>query len=123
MLKLAFPSVCGMLLRNTVDILNYIVIGRLGDPNYISGIGLAYIISTIASTAVVIGLTGGVETLSSQAFGNKKNYLAGWYYRRAQVILTIIFIPQAIFLYFSSSMLILVGMPKISSEYAELFSK
>lgn len=77
MLKLAFPSVIGMLLRNTMDIINYVVIGRLGDPNYISGIGLTYVLSTIVSTSLGIGLTGGVETLSSQAFGNNKNYLAG----------------------------------------------
>ena len=45
----------------------------------------------------------------SQAFGNKNNYLAGWYYNRGQVILTILFIPQAIILFFATDILIWIG--------------
>ena len=67
-----------------------------------SGVGLGITFSFITWFSLAIGLAGGIETLSSQAFGNHSYYLAGCYYNRAQVIVTAMFIPQCIILYFSS---------------------
>ncbi|CAI2365320.1 unnamed protein product [Moneuplotes crassus] len=123
MVKYAIPSSGGMLLRRVIDIINYIVIGSLGDPTLISGAGLGITTITITTISLGMGLAGGVETLSSQAFGNGKNYLAGCYYRRAQVVLVMLFIPQAILLYFITPVLIAVGQPVRSAEIAGIFVK
>lgn len=64
-----------------------------------------------------------METLSSQAFGKMENYLANCYYTRAQVILTAIFIPQAILLFFSTPILMAVGMPEVSAIHAGTYIK
>ena len=106
------------MVRRTVELFNYIVIGRMDDPDYISGVGLGIITSSIVWFSIGIGLAGGIETLSSQAFGNKSYYLAGWYYNRAQVILTVLFIIQGVILYFMADILIFIGEPVKASEYA-----
>ena len=98
--------------------MNYLVIGRLGDTTFISGIGLGITTIGVVSISLGLGLSGGVETLSSQAFGKGNNYLAGCYYSRAQVILTVIYIPQAILLYFATPILIALGLPEASSNHA-----
>ena len=75
--KFAFPSIMGLLIRKLIEIMNYLVVGRLDDPAYISGVGLGIITNNVVSFSIGVGLAGGIETLSSQAFGNKNNYLAG----------------------------------------------
>ncbi|CAI2367369.1 unnamed protein product [Moneuplotes crassus] len=120
--KYGFPSVCGMILRRLVDVINYLIIGQLGNPDFTAGAGLGILTMNITTFSIGVGLSGGVETLSSQAFGRKKNYLAGCYYNRAQVILTAIFIPQAIALYYSEDILIFLKQPPASSHYAGIYS-
>ncbi|CAI2365570.1 unnamed protein product [Moneuplotes crassus] len=123
MCKYALPSSGGMILRRVIDIMNFVVIGRLGDPTLVSGAGLGITTICVTTTSLGVGLAGGVETLSSQAFGSGNNYLAGRYYTRAQVVLTILFVPQAILLYFITPILISVGQPVRSAEIAGLFIK
>lgn len=112
-----------MLLRRLVDILNYIVIGRLGDPTLVSGAGLGITTIQITTISLGVGLAGGIETLSSQAFGNGKNRLAGIYYTRSQVVTTLLFIPQAILLFYSAPILKAIGQPETSAEQAGTFIK
>jgi multidrug resistance protein, MATE family len=98
--------------------MNFVVVGHLGDSSMISGAGLGIITGNVACFSIAIGLAGGIDTLSSQAFGNKKNYLGNVFYQRAQIILTVLFIPQAIILYNAESILLFIGQPESSSMYA-----
>jgi multidrug resistance protein, MATE family len=120
-MRLATPSVAALILRKTVDIVNYAVVGHLEDSGLISGAGLAIITWNILWYSITMGLSGGIDTLSSQAFGNGKNYLAGRYYTRAQVILTFLFIPQALLLYNIQPILEWVGQPKVSAKFAQQY--
>lgn len=98
--------------------MNYVVVGHLGDPACISGVGLGTITCNVVCFSIGVGLAGGIETLCSQAFGNKKNYLAGCYYNRAQVIIIALFIPQSVLLYNATSILKWIGQADIAAEYA-----
>ena len=69
--KLSIPSMLGSYLRRGVELVNYYFIGRLTDPDYIAGAGLGYSTASILCICVSIGMAGGIETLSSQAFGSK----------------------------------------------------
>ncbi|CAI2365265.1 unnamed protein product [Moneuplotes crassus] len=115
---LAIPSIAGMLLRRSLDIVNYAVIGQMGDATYASGLGLGMMTINMVAICLGNGLSGGIETLCSQAFGRNDNYQAGQYYKRAQVILTALFIPQAILLYFATPLLMASGQPERSSQIA-----
>ena len=46
--KYAFPSIMGLLVTRMVEIMNYLVVGRLDDPAYISGVGLGIITCNVA---------------------------------------------------------------------------
>ena len=120
-IKTSAPSWSALLLRRIVELSNYIVVGRLGNSDYIAGVGLAIVTWGLSWFSIGIGLSGALDTLWSQAFGNNNNYLAGCYYNRGQVILTLIFIPQAVILFFSSDILIWIGQDEnvsnISGSY------
>lgn len=118
MFKLAVFSIFGLMMRRGLEVVNLLFIGSLGDSTFISGYGIAFTTIGITTISLGVGMAGGVETLSSQAFGHKKNYLANCYYTRAQVILTVLFIPQAIIMYFITPILIALGQPEKSSEHA-----
>ncbi|CAI2363663.1 unnamed protein product [Moneuplotes crassus] len=123
MIKYAIPSTGGLLLNRVVEFTNLVVVGRIGDSTLISGAGLGITTIGIIAFSLGVGLAGGVETLCSQAFGNKKNYLAGCYYTRAQIVLTLVFLFQAVFLLFSTPLLVMLGQPPASAEYAGLYIK
>ena len=88
LLYLSVPSVIGLFSRRIVEIFNYMFAGRLQDSNMIAGVGLGILTSNIVAISFGLGLSGALDTLWTQAFGNKNNYLAGCYYNRAQVIFT-----------------------------------
>ena len=121
--NLSIPAWLAYLLRRLVEVSGYIFIGRLDDPNALSGAGLALISGNLLWVGFAIGLAGGIETLSSQAFGSKNNYLAGWYYHRAIVIVTWLFLFQSILLWNIESFLIFIGQPKQSAHIAGKFIK
>ena len=97
------------------------VLGRLGDAAILSGAGLAIITMNVTKIGLGIGLSGGIETLSSQAFGSKNNYLAGCYFTRGQVLVTIACIPFFFFLWNGEGILKFIGQPEDASEYAGVF--
>ncbi|CAI2366796.1 unnamed protein product [Moneuplotes crassus] len=119
--KASIPSILTCMVYRTVSVLNFIVIGRLGDPAYVSGAGLGIITYTIACTAISRGLGGGIDTLCSQAFGNKNPYLAGCYYHRAVIITSLLMIPQGIVLWNCEAILVYFGLPELSAKYAAIY--
>lgn len=64
-----------------------------------------------------------MDTLASQAFGNRNNYLAGLYFHRAIIISTLIFLPQLVTLYFAEDILQFFGQSAVSAKYASVFIK
>jgi len=45
--KKSLPLILSMIMKKSIDIINYIFIGRLTNSDYISGVGLGMVISTI----------------------------------------------------------------------------
>ena len=76
-IKFSIPAFLGVLIRRVTDTINYMAIGRLGDNNQINGGWFAITSVNFVSVAMTVGLAGGIETLSSHAFGSGRNYLAG----------------------------------------------
>lgn len=73
----SIPAMLALLIRRSVEMANYVVVGRMPDPGYTSGVGMGILTSNIFCVSIGIGFAGGLDTLCSQAFGNNKNYLAG----------------------------------------------
>lgn len=63
LIKCGFPASIGLLIRNLTDIIAWMFIGRLNDPNYIAGIGLGMTVVYVFFRSVAVGLGGGIDTL------------------------------------------------------------
>ena len=70
--KLAVPSVIGMLLYLFVQLSNTYFIGNLNEPVLLAGVGMGNMLLNVLCFAVVQGLNGALETFVSQSFGGKK---------------------------------------------------
>lgn len=66
-------------------------------------------------------MTGAIDTLVSQAYGNKKYYLCGVYLNRARVVMTFLFIPQLILLYYIGDIFVVMGQPVNASMVCQTF--
>lgn len=55
--------------------INQIFIGHLNDPNLVAGLGLAQFTINVICFAPSLGFNGSIETLVSQAYGDKEYYL------------------------------------------------
>jgi len=115
------PAVMGVLLKRAVLVSNYMYAGRLDDSLFMGGMGLGELTANLMCVSVGIGLGGGIDTLSSTAFGNKSYYLAGSYYNSAMVLLTVIFAGQAVILWNATDILMFLGQPESTSILAGEF--
>jgi len=95
--------------------------GRLEDSVFMGGMGLGEITANLMCISVGIGLGGGIDTLSSTAFGNKNYYLAGLYYNTAIMLLTMVFAGQAVVLWNATDILMFLGQPQSTSILAGAF--
>ena len=84
-------------------------IGRLNNPTLIAGIGLGTLLVNVAGISITTGVWGGLDTLVSQAFGNKNYYEWGAYLNRCRIVLIAVFIPQALIFWNSESILVVMG--------------
>ena len=74
------------------------LIGRVNNITLIAGIGLGTLLVNVAGISITTGVWGGLDTLVSQAFGNKNFYEWGAYLNRCRIVLIAVFIPQALIL-------------------------
>jgi Na+-driven multidrug efflux pump len=67
----------------------------------------------------MIGANGAQETLSSQAFGMGDLKLCGQYLNRGRAVITVIFIPSALFLaFFAETILLKIGQDPSTASNA-----
>ena len=123
LIKISIPSMFGAFLRRALETVNFWFIGRLSNPDYIAGVGLGFVTANFLCLSIAIGMAGGIETLASHAFGSKNNYLAGKYFQRAQVVITVIFLFQLIVFINIESILVFIGQSEETSKYAAMFIK
>ena len=113
--KLAVPSVIGMLLYLMVQLSNTFFIGNLNEPVLLAGVGMGNMLINVLCFAVVQGLNGALETFVSQSFGSKKLEQCGVYLNRAKFVATTIMIPIIVIYIFSDKILIALQQDKAIS--------
>jgi Na+-driven multidrug efflux pump len=69
--KQAVPSCLCMVLGMLQENINLIAMGHLNRPALIAGVGIGNMFMNMTGLSIVIGLNGALETLVSQAYGNK----------------------------------------------------
>ena len=87
--KLAWPSVLSSFGTVSLTLVSLMFTGHIGGGVYLDGTALALSFANITGTSVVIGLSSGMDTLCSQAYGGKNYRLVGVYFQRA-ILLTLL---------------------------------
>ena len=63
LVRYSLPSIVTSMIHRSTFILNFLVLGRLGDSAFISGVGLGIMTYTIACVSISKGLGGAIDTL------------------------------------------------------------
>ncbi|CAG9324217.1 unnamed protein product [Blepharisma stoltei] len=115
--KLAVPSILSFILQFLVEIINMFFIGNI-DIERLDGIDLDSMWGNFIGVAVGWGLAGGLETLCSQANGNKQYEMVGIWLQRGVVVLTVAFIPITNAILYITEVLMLMGVEEKIAEYS-----
>ena len=104
-----------------VEITNILFVGHLNDPVALASVGLGNMVINITSYSIGMGLNGAIDTLVTQAYGDKEFYLWGCYLNRGRIVQLLAFIPQVFILLNTKSILMFLGQEEITSAAAESY--
>lgn len=71
----SIPSILGLVFEEIVHLVNLMFVGHLDSPVALAGVGLGNMLITMICFCIAIGLNGAIDTLVSQAFGEREYYL------------------------------------------------
>ena len=109
-MKLVIPSLLTNLLWYVSTVINTIFSGHMEDKTMQAAVGLNNVCLSIFISSILLGLNTTQETLTSQAYGSGNNRLCGDYFIRGGTILTVFFIPMALFAsFFVEPILVAIG--------------
>lgn len=115
------PSVLSMAIAELILHINVMFVGRLNAEEKLAGIGLANSIVCSVPLALTYGLSGVLETLVSQAYGQKQYKLCGVYLNRQLSLISLFYIPIGALMYNSEPILVSVfGQDPEASYYCQL---
>ena len=120
-LRIAGSMTTTCLFESLIPVSNMIFAGMLNDSILLAGVGLATTAINIFLFVPIWGMNGTVETLVSQAFGANNIHLCGVYVNRGRLINLVMFVPLAILLCFSESILVQFGQDAQVSVYASKY--
>lgn len=86
-----------------------------------AGLGLALSLKVMLPYAITIGVSGVLETLVSQAYGNKMHSLCGLNLNRHLLMVTAMFIPISVILWNTESILISLGQQPEPARYCQMY--
>ena len=106
----SFPITVSLILTFIIQPINISFIGRLQNAEVIAAVGIANLFSSVIWITTFNGFNGALETLGSQAFGQQRLEICGRILNRGFILLTLIFIPCAVLLWFVQDFLLLFDL-------------
>ncbi|KAI6651532.1 hypothetical protein LOD99_5140 [Oopsacas minuta] len=91
--KLAWPSVLSSFSTTMLSVICLIFTGHIGRGVYLDGTALALSFANVTGTSIVVGLSSGMDTLCSQAYGGKNYRIVGVYFQRASILCLLVCFP------------------------------
>ncbi|CAI2361778.1 unnamed protein product [Moneuplotes crassus] len=129
--KRAVPAFFGTVFKHMIDITNIFFSGKISsfsknmqifsESDIIAGVGLGLLSYNALIFSVSWGMSSTIDTLASQAFGNKKYHLCGYYLNRYRVVSSVVFIFQLLLLYYIGDLLEMIGQPEEASRICQTF--
>ena len=122
LLSSSLPATCGLLFIFITETINIMIIGKLNLPVLIAAIGLGTLYVNATGYIPGIGLLGGIDTLCSQAFGQKNYVMIGNYASIGRASVTLFFIFVSVPMNFLSYyILMFIGIEEEISIFASHF--
>ena len=114
--KLAWPSVISAFGNQMIPFTSIMFTGHIGKGVYLDGAALALSFGNVTGTSIVIGLSSGMDTLCSQAYGGKNYRLVGVYFQRATLLCLLVCFPiWALWLNAESLLILLHQDPEVAA--------
>lgn len=107
-LKQAVPGMFCMVVLQLQQIINLIFVGHMNDAKLLAGVGMGNLLVSVFGISLFIGLNGALETLVSQAYGNRNLKLCGIYLNRGRFMLLLLNIPIVYILCNAEAILLLL---------------
>jgi multidrug resistance protein, MATE family len=85
-MRLVYPVWLTLICRKSIDIVPIMFVGKLGTE-YLSASGLATVTANVTGYSVLIGLSGGMNTILNQSYGAKDQQLFNLTVQRGTLIL------------------------------------
>lgn len=117
LLKLFAPVAISQLMEILIEFINLTYAGRLGQTKYLAGMGFSITAINVLCQSILNGLSYGINTLGSQAYGAGNYKLYASYCHRAFYIILIAWILLLPFFLFIGTFLIFIG---VNPEVADL---
>ena len=76
-IRASIPSILGLVFQMLVEVVNLVFVGHLNDPVALGGVGLGNLLINVICFTIGMGLNGALDTLVSQAHGDRQSYLCG----------------------------------------------
>eukprot|EP00466_Bigelowiella_natans_P016388 jgi/Bigna1/83848/fgenesh1_pg.116_\ len=119
--KIGLPNVMQQLSGYGVTISSLVLVGRLAGPQQLGGIAVGSTFGSMVGSTILLGLSEGIDTLSSQAYGRKCYHLMLEILLRGIILLFIVASIDAAIFYNSEKIFLYLGqtvdMAKIASNY------
>ena len=84
----------------------------------LAGVGMGNMTQALCALSFILGFNSALDTLISQAAGAGNIELCGLYLNKGRAVMTFLFVPIAIVLMHTESILIHLGQNKQVAEYA-----
>jgi len=120
-LKQAIPGMFCMVVLQLQQIINLIFVGHMNDATLLAGVGMGNLIVSVFGISLFIGLNGALETLVSQAYGNRNLKLCGIYLNRGRFMLLLLNIPIVYVLCNAEAILLLLKQDKKVAQNAQRY--
>jgi len=104
-------------------VINAVYMGHVASKNQLAGIGLGNMILNIFVLFSLDGLAGGIDVLSSQAYGAKENRLACINYQRARMVTALQCLWVVPLLCFSEVWMTAIGQDPIVAKFAGEYTR
>lgn len=104
--------------------LNTIIAGNMEDDNLLAAVGIGGSTIAIFGASLLIGINGGQDTLTSQAFGDNKLEMCGVYINRGRMVcLAFSLTLSTVLFFFGEEIMLLMGQDETVSKIAALYIK
>lgn len=114
---MAAPTILSYIFQMGIEMINLIFLGHI-DKYRMDGIGLGNMWANISGVGIGWGLAGALDTLCSQAAGNKDSKMVGIWIQRGLIVMTLFMIPISIAWIYTKEFLMFIAVDEMIAQYS-----